>query len=65
MQIGCSLRLEQAILHHDKQVEDVERIAATEEGERKREEGERKMVAKEEGERKRSKEQGKSVSTCL
>lgn len=35
--IGCSLRLEQAILHHDKQVEDVERIAAREEVEVKNE----------------------------
>lgn len=37
MVIGCSLRLEQAILHHDKQVEDVERIAAREEVEERKE----------------------------
>ena len=28
--MACSTRLEQAILQHDKQVEDVERIAAVE-----------------------------------
>lgn len=33
--IGCASRLEQAILHHDKQVEDVERLAAREEAEKK------------------------------
>ena len=30
MLMACSTRLEQAILQHDKQVEDVERIAAVE-----------------------------------
>ena len=44
VQIGCSSRrLEQAILQHDKQVEDVERMAAREEIEKKEKEKD-KMV---------------------